>query len=261
MFYKKIKPVLIKLEGKESLCGRHSKSCVFLMLQIFVAFVSGFLSYLAAFRSEAKTNLKLNSVLLVLLISAVSLLFFSLINQGEEAWRCCLSNRREPSFRHALFWLMPSHCIKSFAVNIVLTVKKMFWNFLFLLPGSVLILLAYFMVKSQEMTLSLISFLSGCLSFVIGLLFAFIINQRYFLSKYLIAKYPQMHVKDAVSESINLMNGICLSTSIFKLSFLPLFLICLVGFPCIFVYPYFRQSCVVLKREIIGSSFSQKQSE
>lgn len=80
------------------------------------------------------------------------------------------------------------------------------------------------------------------LLFVTGLIFYFVFIQRYSRAEFYLACYENFTPRDAVCESIRKTEGKLCETLIFKLSFLPWFLLCLAVFPAFFVIPYYKQS-------------------
>ena len=90
----------------------------------------------------------------------------------------------------------------------------------------------------------------GVILMLAGLIFRFIILQRYFLAPYLIASNPKLGAWQSIKQSKNLLDGHIFRIVRFKLSFIPWFISSVLIFPLIFSYPYYKQSCSVIAKEI-----------
>lgn len=241
----KTRNLLLKIKSRELIDGRKTRGFLFYVYRLITGVMCGWISFAASKHIE-------NVVFGVAVISASSVLYFlmiSLLKTGEEAWHCCLSNKREPSVRHVLFWLAPYNLLKSSLLMFVLKIRRALWIITFSAPGCVLIICSSVLAKGT--VFGRIMLTGGIVSLISGLFFAFVINQRYFLAKYLLAKYPQMTTKEIIKKSVLAMNGNCMRTVMFKISFLPQLVI-------FHTFPYIKQACTGLKREIIELSCEQK---
>ncbi len=84
--------------------------------------------------------------------------------------------------------------------------------------------------------------LSFILLFVTGLFFYFVYTQKFFLVPYLFYENPTDKVSEMISLSGKIMENKCFDTAIFKLSFFPWWLLCVLLFPAVYVYPYYKMS-------------------
>lgn len=112
-----------------------------------------------------------------------------------------------------------------------------------LLPTAAAGLLALRIV-SRPMSLPVLITLTAAvsLSLIIGALFAAYTVQYYSCASYCFAACPGITVRAALSMSRSNMRGRCLGMLMFKLSFLPWLLLCVLIFPAGYVWTYYKQS-------------------
>ena len=79
-------------------------------------------------------------------------------------------------------------------------------------------------------------------SFLTGLFFYFLSVQRYSKAMFFLVGYKNLSVVDAIKESVRKTRGKCAEILLFKLGFLPWFLLCIAVVPALFVIPYYKQS-------------------
>ncbi len=145
-----------------------------------------------------------------------------------------------------------SGAVKSWLMCICLFGLKLFWLSVFeALPflGSLILIL--------QLKKAPISFRAAC-AFAIGLaalalagfVFYLLFIQRYSKAVFYLASYRDFSVLDAINESVRRTDGIRGDILLFKLSFLPWFLLCIGILPALYVIPYYKQSvtCLFLSR-------------
>ncbi|MBR4858263.1 MAG: hypothetical protein IKU08_03670 [Clostridia bacterium] len=83
-----------------------------------------------------------------------------------------------------------------------------------------------------------------------GLVFWLIFIQRYSKAMFFLACYKDFTPADAIRESVRRTKDCVAEIFLFKLSFLPWFLLCLLVLPAFYVIPYYKQSvtCFFLRR-------------
>jgi hypothetical protein len=83
-----------------------------------------------------------------------------------------------------------------------------------------------------------------------GLVFYFLITQKYSKSWFFLACYSDFTASDAIKESVRKTQNSLAEILFFKLGFTPWFLACLMILPAFFVLPYYKQSvtCFYLSR-------------
>lgn len=138
---------------------------------------------------------------------------------------------------------------KSALLWIYLKALAIFYLFVFLIPAFVFMWAFYRLAAgdgSFYVTLSVLA--GGAVLTIGGAVFAAAVMQKYALSRYLIAENPLMSAVGAMRESRIKMTGREWRFLLFKLSFFPWFLSCVLIFPLFYVVPYYLQSCACYAR-------------
>lgn len=134
-----------------------------------------------------------------------------------------------------LFW-------KSLLLCCSVWVRSALWSALFLLPGSLVIFFSAMVGDrsgtNRESFAAAGGILVGCLLLVLGMLFAIIWCSRYYLARYYLMENVRCSVRQAVRSSIASTKEYRCSIFLFELSFFGWYLLCLLVFPYLFVYPY-----------------------
>ena len=77
---------------------------------------------------------------------------------------------------------------------------------------------------------------------IVGFIFWSIAVQRYFFVMFELAAHPEKSVFEAVGTSVDRASPQLVKLFLFKMSFLPWWLTCVLIFPVFFVWPYYKQS-------------------
>lgn len=130
---------------------------------------------------------------------------------------------------------------------------KIMWLILFLVPFiATSIFICVSVIGGGVAQNVLWVYIFACILLLVsGLFFWFCTIQRYFLSLYLYSENEKTSAIDTISKSIEIMNGLCIKTALFKISLFPWYLLCLLVLPCIYIYPYCKMSCAVLASEYL----------
>lgn len=121
---------------------------------------------------------------------------------------------------------------------------KLFWFSVFeAVPISAAIML-YFYLNRESLSLkaSVVICVGTVILFVAGLIFYSVFVQRYSESAFYLACYEDFSVFDAIGESVRKTKDGLVEILLFKLGFLPWFLLCIGIVPMLFVIPYYKQS-------------------
>ncbi len=145
-----------------------------------------------------------------------------------------------------------SGAVKSFVLTVYLFGLKLFWLSVFealpVLGGIIL----YFQIKKEPMSVRAVGAFSVGIAALalIGFAFYSVFIQRYSKSVFYLACYRNFSPADAIRESVRKTQGICGDILLFKLGFLPWFLLCMGILPALYVIPYYKQSltCLFLSR-------------
>ncbi len=253
---------LLKLEGRETIKGRLNKSIFFTFSRALISMAIGYISGFSVNFSDKNPKLRISVLVAVIFLSVIYCVSLSVFRMLEEIWYIGQSHVGKKTFRKLVAATDGKRFFKGVLLSFVIGLRKLIWIFLLSLPGCAIIYLSVrFVLQKSEYDIFLIMLTGGVLLVIFGLFFAFCINQRYFMAKYLFLKNPKISIKRAVRVGIAMMDGNCLKTAVFKMSFLPHLLSCVFVLPVIYALPYFRQSCTCLKREISGLFFSRIKSE
>ncbi len=137
-------------------------------------------------------------------------------------------------------------------LSVRLFVIKLFWFAVFEGIPVVSILLFGYQIKNDSVSLKAACVVATGLSFlaVAGLVFWLIFIQRYSKSVFYLACYKDFTAVDAIRESVRKSKNSMTEIFLFKLSFAPWLLLCLLVLPAFYVIPYYKQSvtCRFLSR-------------
>lgn len=186
------------------------------------------------------------------LTTYISILFYSSKELGETAYHLGISHNKMNNYKLLFFWFKPKFAFKAIMLCTSITIVKSITLFVSVLPSLTLTLTLLTLAFTGGIEVYLfISLLSGVLIlFLAGVIFTFIVNQRYFLAKYLLAENPKLGVIQVLKQSKNLMDGQIFRVVKFKLSFMPAFILYLLVFPIIFLHPHYKQCCCILAKEL-----------
>lgn len=124
---------------------------------------------------------------------------------------------------------------------------KLFWIAVFEAIPVLSAILFYFYLS--ENSLSFRAFVVLCAGIIIlataGIGFYSVFIQRYSKASFYLACYEDFSPFDAIGESVRKTRGSLVDILIFKLGFLPWFLLCVGIVPMLFVIPYYKQSLVL----------------
>lgn len=235
----------IKLSARGAICGSYMKVLPLTVLIFLIILMFSFCNAALNYYSDNKIFLAVFSVLtpfaFVVLISPLRLILqlkFLVLANGKSSF------------------LMPAigvaDILKACELSVKLFFIKLFWFCVFeILPFLSAVV---FIVCSSRNAVSLravYAVFAGifCLA-VTGLVFYFIVVQRYSKSWFFLAGYSDFTAADAIKESIRKTQNRLAEIFFFKLGFAPWFLLCAGILPALFVFPYYKQSvtCYYLSR-------------
>lgn len=190
---------------------------------------------------------------IMLTVTFAFMMIFSSVSMGEKAWYSGRLTRKKQCGKRLRFWFVPKHAFRAMRLQLLLFLIKLLWTVALLSPAALaaagIISLAYTGGVEIYLFLSLAG--GGLLLLTAGLIFRFIIIQRYFLAPYLMAQNPKLKPIQAVRQSKNLLDGHVFRIIRFKLKYFPSFLLYPLIFPSIFFYPDYKQGCSLIAKEIV----------
>lgn len=200
-------------------------------------------------------SLNLKAIFTLPIFSIISLIYSLIVSSyfiGEKAWLSGEINNSRLGIKRLTFWFKPKYSVKAFILKTIIFILKSITTIILLCPAifliSVIIYLAF--TGGIEIVVFISITAASIILFLSGIIFAFIINQIYFLSEYLYICNPNMTVSDTIKRSKNLLDGHIFTIVKFKLSFLPLFLSWILIVPAIIFRPYYKLSCSILAKEL-----------
>lgn len=219
------------------------------ILSFFVILSDRYISATATFNSTAINILR---IVLFTLITITALVIFSGFSLGKTAVFSGRLNNKRATLKRIIYWLKPAKSLKAFCLNAVVFMLKTLWTTTFTLPGAIILFTIVYLAFTGgiEVYLLLSLIISGVLLITTGIIFAFIISQRYFLAEYLLTENPKLKVFQVIKQSKNLMEYQLMSVVKFKLSFILPFILSIFIFPLIFLYPHYKQSLSILAKEL-----------
>ena len=249
---------IIKYNCRKNIRKKLFASFLIMMLRIAFCIFGGIVS-----GYSLRMNNRVHSIVINTAVLLTVLFVLSVTGYTSEMWHCRIGEKKRADEGVMLYCIFSQMHFKKIFLDFSVILRKIIYDLLLSLPGIALIFLSFFMYRSygENGYLFSVTVISGVISLLTGLGFSFCIKQRYFLTKYLSMKYSDLTVNETVLLSSKIMDGRCFKTVIFKLSFIPQFALCLLILPSVYVIPYYRQSCVCLKRELIGSFCEGKLSE
>lgn len=191
--------------------------------------------------------------ILIFLSGCTACVFYSTVSVGEEAWYSGRMTRKKNCTKRFIYWFRPKNSFKAFRLKSTLFFLKLFWTLVFLLPAA--IIFSIILITAFSGGIEIYFFLSLCggaaVLLITGLIFRFIMIQRYFLAGFIIAENPNNNVMQTISQSKNLLDGQLFTVIKFKLTFFPFFLLSLLIVPIFFVYPHYKQSRSILAKSLM----------
>lgn len=257
MFYGKIQKYAMKFNKKKYL----KSMCIPLFFMSVLAFYC-IMPYLFTtvsdlFINDISEKYSLGySVLrcVIILASGFSAcVFYSTVSIGEEAWYSGRLTGKKNGFKRFIYWFSFRNSFKAFRLRATVFLLKLFWSIVFLLPSLLTFSVVFVTAFSGGIeTYLFLSMTAGSIILlIIGLIFRFIVIQRYFLAEFILAENPHNQVIQTIKQSKNLIDGQIFTVVKFKLTFLPLALPCLFLIPLFFIYPHYKQSRSILANELM----------
>ena len=172
---------------------------------------------------------------------AISFLVLSPFRFGQNIWFFESAKKNRLSVKKIFLFYRPRFSRSCIALRLRTSLLKISACLVFLIPSVTLGSYAFYEL-GKGVSVKLFVFLC-VFTFVlalIGLFFAFVFSQKYFLSDYLFFENSAAGIGESIKLSSQIMDSECFRTAFFKLSFIPWFLLCIFIFPAVYVYPYYK---------------------
>ncbi len=246
-----MKIMQVKKSGRKAIKGNVLKSSVFILL--FAVNMTAF-SSLPFFIDRFFSYNRIISAALLILVFAVGMIVFSSLKSGSRAW-FLFYDKNKRGVKTA-YWFRPSMLLRSFHLYFSLFIRKFFWSFLFFLPSVMLIAGAVIVAYNGGVEFNLFAtwIAGGAALALSSFVFLSVFLQRFFLVPYLRVLFPSMKHKELFRKSREYMSENIKKVFLMKLSFVPLFLLCLTVFPSFYIIGYYNQCCAVFAEKIYQAS-------
>lgn len=231
----------IKLEAREGLIGARSKGIGLLAASLAASFA--FPSFMLADRLLPGWDIKpvwLTAAAIVLL-PVRAFVKYPMRNYTWEWFISRASGTTPPRVKNSF---LPRRAFAGVLLGLALAAIRVGIAAAFLLLPSAACALLALRAALRPMSLPVLITLAGAaaLSLLVGAVFAAYAVQYYSCASYYFAACPGISVRAALNMSRSNMRGRCLSMLMFKLSFLPWLLPCVLIFPAGYVWAYYKQS-------------------
>ena len=257
--------------ARQLLHGRRGTAAVLLLLGFLLAAGAGFLPLLLDFAANQAAAAIPNhtptvelglrwgkaggAVLLVLLAA----LLCAPLRVGREAWFYGGADGRKRSSARVTFWLQPRWAFKAARFVLAVSLRKLLWAALYLLPGGFLLVGTLWQARAGDLSMAL--FLSalggGAALLVLGLFFYGATAQRYALVLPVLARQPRCKLRNALALSAARTDGRCAALLRFWLSLLPWIALSLPLIPLLFTAPYITQCLACRHAELLNGGVEQ----
>jgi hypothetical protein len=246
--------------------GHRGAACALLLAGFLLAAGAGFLPLLLDFAAgraaaaianhtpAADLGLRWGKAGGAVLLALLAALLCAPLRVGREAWYYGGADGRKRSSARVTFWLQPRWALKAARFVIAVSLRKLLWAVLYLLPGGFLLAGTLLQARAGDLAMGL--FLGaaggGAALLILGLLFYGATVQRYALVLPVLARQPRCKLRNALALSAARTDGQCAALLRFRLSFLPWYALSLPVIPLLFTAPYITQSLACRYAEILN---------
>ncbi len=238
LFYGDFMNARIKLSARAALAGSQLKIVPLVTAIMFLLFTFSLCNAAVNMIQTAEKGV-------LIVFSAFSLLAFivavSPLRLRLEIKHLLLARGMNPSRKISLGL---SGVFKSCGMLICLFVLKAFWLLFFeLIPLSSIVAFAAY-AAGNAVSLKAAYMIWGGITFIAlaGLAFYALFIQRYSKAWFYLACFKDMKIFEAIEESVKKTQNMLSEIMLFKLGFIPWFLLCIGIAPALFVIPYYKQS-------------------
>lgn len=237
----------IKLSARAAMCGSYAKILPLLGVVMFLFMLFSFANAVFdRYVSFAGNGILASAAIITLPVAVAAISPLCLLMQikyicNARGTRTC--GKPQIGLHGAL--KACDLCVRLFLI-------KLFWFAVFeSIPVFSALLFAY-QIKSVSVSLKAAYAVATGLSLLAcaGIVFWLVFIQRYSKSMFYLACYKDFTAADAINESVRKSKNRMAEIFLFKLSFAPWLLLCLLILPAFYVIPYYKQSvtCLFLSR-------------
>ena len=164
-------------------------------------------------------------------------------NYGRDMWFYENARKNKLSLKILFSFYSVKKSIGAIRISFWVQLRKFLITILFMIPSFALGGYVFYALKEGiGQLLFIVLSVSVILLSVTGFFFSFVYSQRYFLAQYLFYENEPCKVNEVIKLSTQIMENKCFETAMLKLSFFPWWLLCVLIFPTVYVYPYYKLS-------------------
>ena len=164
-------------------------------------------------------------------------------NYGRDIWFYENARKNKLSLKKLFSYYSARKSVGAIKITFFVQLRKFFAALLFMIPSFALGgYLLFALRQGIGQWILIVLSVSVILLSVTGAFFAFVFSQRYFLSSYLWYENEPCKANEIIKLSTQIMENKCFETAMLKLSFFPWWLLCVLVFPTVYVYPYYKLS-------------------
>ena len=237
----------IKLSARSALCGAYGKIlplfCVGFTALVFFSLCNGILNRFFA----VENNGILPAVAVITLLTFVAVI--SPVSLALQVKHLLLARGTRYGMKPQIGF---DDVLKACDLSVRLFAVRTFWLLFFEAIPVCLWFMLLFQIRIADVSVNAAFTVTAgiVLLGISGLVFWLIFIQRYSKAIFFLACYKDFTPADAIRESVRRTKDCATEIFLFKLSFLPWFLLCLLVLPAFYVIPYYKQSvtCFFLRR-------------
>ncbi len=180
---------------------------------------------------------------ILIMLGVVSYVSIMPFNYGRDIWFYENARKNKLQLKKLFSYYNVKKSLGAIKITFSVQLRKFFATLLFMIPSFTLGGYLIFSLRQGIGQLILIVLsVSVILLSVTGAFFSFVFSQRYFLAPYLFYENEPCKVNEIIKLSTQIMENKCFETAMLKLSFFPWWLLCVLIFPTVYVYPYYKLS-------------------
>ncbi len=237
----------IKIFSKANMLDQNFKMTLVLIITVLFSiffnntFILGEMIYRLPLVSQFSSPL-IRMIFLVFLgiVSYVAILPF---NYGRDIWFYENAKKNKLPLKKLFSYYSIKKSSGAIKILFSVQIRKLLATLLFLVPSVAVGAYLLFALGDGIGELMLFALaVSFFMLLITGLFFAFVYCQKYFLALYLFYENEGCSAREIISFSSKIMENKCFDTAMFKLSFFPWYLLYILIFPAVYVYPYYKTS-------------------
>ena len=179
----------------------------------------------------------------IVFLGILSFVAISPFNYGRDIWFYENARKNKLPVRKLFSYYSIKKSSGAIRITFLVQLRKLLITLLFMTPSFVLGGYIFYALREGIGQLIFIALsVSVILLAVTGLFFSFVFSQRYFLAPYLYYENEPCKANEIIKLSTQIMENKCFETAMLKMSFFPWWLLCVLVFPTVYVYPYYKLS-------------------